>query len=133
MLVGSLGDDNEEVRQIVAAVLGKIGKAAVPALSRALKDDTVLVRGRRAGLAGSGRPGKEAVPAVVAVLKDTSKDVRSFAVSTLLQIDPAARPSCRPWNRPWRTRTRACALGPSTRWRSWPARRRQRSRCCWRR
>jgi len=89
LLVSALSDDNEEIRQIVTAVLGKIGKPAVPALAQALKNDGVLVR-RQALLALSrvGRDGKEAVPAVVAAVKDDSKDVRSFAVAALLKIDP---------------------------------------------
>ena len=63
VLLTAIADDNEEVRQVVSAALGKIGAPAVPALTKLLDDGTALER-RQAVLA-LNRIGAGAKPAGV--------------------------------------------------------------------
>src|SRR5437879_5622757 len=70
-LINKLQSDNPSRRTRAAAGLVKAGPAAVPAVSKAVKDPSPLVRGAAIhilGLIGSGA--KEAVPALTEALKD---------------------------------------------------------------
>src|SRR5438477_1993258 len=73
-----LRSDKVEDRQEAAVVLddniGPEGKAAVPALIEALKDEDFVVHGRAPGALGRiGSAAKAAAPALIATFKDKDK------------------------------------------------------------
>ena len=78
------------VRSNAARALARLGpeaKAAVPALSEALKDEEAFVRGYAASaLSGIG---PAAVPALSKALKDEERDVRVSAAAALARLGPA--------------------------------------------
>jgi HEAT repeat protein len=87
----ALADERREVRRAAALALGGIGKAALPALKRALAGDDPLVRkyaARAVGDAGANDAG--AVDALAAALADGNADVRREAVWSLTLLGPAA-------------------------------------------
>src|SRR5262249_5198544 len=79
-LIGALNDDDWQVRNQAAVVLGAIGpeaKAAVPALIDVLQDDDKYFRSHGAVALGQiGREARVAVPALRKALKDPEEDVR---------------------------------------------------------
>jgi len=97
-LVEALKYKNEDVRQLAAEALGKIGpeaKEAIPALIEALKDKNEQVRQYAAGaLYSIGPEAKEAIPALIEALKD--KVVRQYAADALGSIGPEAKEATGP-------------------------------------
>jgi HEAT repeat protein len=92
VLVGALGNANEEVRRVAAWALGRIGPAAaeaVPALVGAFKK-AAASSVRPVAAAALGKIGPAAVPALVGALGDADKEVRRVAAATLGEIGPAA-------------------------------------------
>lgn len=67
-----------------AQALGQIGEPAIPALIKALGDESTTVKSY-AGMA-LGQIGEPAVPALLEALGDESLDVRSYALLALTQI-----------------------------------------------
>jgi HEAT repeat protein len=77
---------------IVAVRLAGIGPAAVPELSKALKDKLLLVRsGSALALSMLGPQASAAVPALAEALTDKEMLVRTTAASALAQVGPAAK------------------------------------------
>ena len=83
----------ENLPQIqLAALLGYIGKSAVPTFTQLLNDKDVVVRRRAAEILGFiGPEAKAAVPALVESLKDTDWETRWRATISLGHIGPNAR------------------------------------------
>jgi HEAT repeat protein len=72
--------------------LGRMGEPAVPALTKALRDEDAEIRKNAAwALFRMGPKAKGAVPALIAKSKDAQVDVRRFAIGALAKIGPAAR------------------------------------------
>ena len=91
VLIGSLRDKEEGIRQQAAAELAKLGpkaKAAIPALGRALDDPNSKVCNEVA--LALGPMGKDGVPPLVEFLKSKSKN-REFAAKALGEIGPNAK------------------------------------------
>jgi HEAT repeat protein len=104
-----LKEDSKELTEAAITSLGKMGSAAVPALTGALKskdgtnkpkkadkkapkpvDHTAFLRAKAAQALGElGAEAKTAVPALIDALKDTS--IRNDAVAALGNIGPAAK------------------------------------------
>jgi HEAT repeat protein len=81
------------VRDTATSALVRIGPAAVPALTAALKDRDLAVRSRAAMALGVLRPPPEAtVPDLLAALKDPESEVREHAATALAEIRPGAAP-----------------------------------------
>jgi HEAT repeat protein len=79
-----------------ADVLGKIGPAAVSALTEALRDADGGVRGRAADVLGKiGPAAAEAVPALIEALRDAATGVCASAPPT--RSGRSARPLRRPF------------------------------------
>jgi NADH dehydrogenase len=99
-LIQALNDDEWQVRNQAAVVLGAIGpeaKAAVPALMDVLQDDDKYFRSHGATALGKiGREARAAVPALIKVLKDEDEDVRREAAAALGRIGPEAREAVGP-------------------------------------
>ena len=77
-----------------ADALGRIGPAAVPALTQALKSEDADVRLRAVQvLARMGSDAKEAVPDLVVLLDDSDERIRKAATRTLGRIGPEAAPA----------------------------------------
>src|SRR5205814_1048474 len=88
-LMPLLQSKSEDVRLQTTITLGKIGKASVQPLTKALADADADVRFYAAwGLAFVGPPAQSATPAVVKALKDTSPQVRRKAAYAMGRIDP---------------------------------------------
>jgi TIR domain/HEAT repeats len=98
------GDPNVpdvELRSSAAAALQAIGRAAVPALTEALKDQAPYARSHAAlALAGIGPAAADAVPALTEALKDQDAVVRYDAALALGGIGPAAAMPCQRLPRP---------------------------------
>jgi hypothetical protein len=78
-------------REIAAAALGRIGRAAVPSLIQALKNRDPDVRKEAAlVLARIGPDAFQAVPDLTALLDDENEEVRKAAARALGQIGPDA-------------------------------------------
>jgi hypothetical protein len=78
-------------REIAAAALGRIGRAAVPSLVQALKNRDPDVRKEAAlVLARIGPDAFQAVPDLTALLDDENEEVRKAAARALGQIGPDA-------------------------------------------
>ena len=78
--------------QTAIDALGRIGQAAVPALSQALRDPRQSIRLRAASvLARIGPDAVEAVPDLVERLSDVDPAVRKAAARALGQIGPEAK------------------------------------------
>src|SRR5262245_30705422 len=79
-LIKALNDEDWQVRNQAAVVLGVIGpdaKAAVPPLIEVLQnEDKYLRRNGAVALGKIGPEAKAAVPALIKVLKDKDEDVR---------------------------------------------------------
>src|SRR5215207_8890844 len=86
----SLTDDNPDVRETAATVLGKYGteaKEAVPALAAALKDKDKHVRRSAAyALARIGRDASDAIPSLKEALNDPDPKLREAAAYALKEI-----------------------------------------------
>ena len=81
---------DNDVRWDACDVLRRIGPAAVPALTTALKDQDENVRSAAAWALGLiGPEAKAAVPALAELIKDDNKDVRRNAFLALKRIGPA--------------------------------------------
>src|SRR5262249_21904848 len=82
--------DRRNATRVLAKGIGPEGKAAAPALIRALRDEDSGVRCDAATALGKVGPvTKEVVPALAAALAD--KEVRSSAADALGEIGPTAR------------------------------------------
>jgi NADH dehydrogenase len=94
-LIKALKDDDWQVRNQAAVVLGAIGpesKAAVPALIDVLREEDKYFRSHGAAALGKiGREARVAVPALIKALKDHDEDVRREAAGALGRIGPEAR------------------------------------------
>ena len=91
-LVKLLKHEDSEVSKGAGIALGRIGKPALPALSRALGDRDKWVRLAAArGFAKMGSAAKPAVPLLLRALQDKWEYVRSAAATTLGQLPSAAR------------------------------------------
>ena len=81
-----------DMPETAAHALGRIGAAAVPELSLALRDPNPLVRKRAADiLARIGPAAKEAVPVLIQTLNDPDEPVRKAAMRALGEIGPEAK------------------------------------------
>ena len=93
-LIGSLNHLNSQIRQTAAEVLGDIGspaQAAIPALVRALADESGRVRFHAAEALGTVSQGNStAIPALSAALRDENERVRQDAALALARIGPHA-------------------------------------------
>jgi HEAT repeat protein len=90
-LAALLGDSDEAVRAAAVQALGRIGSAAVPALTEALDDPSKHIR--RQALCALERLGRAACPAIPALahcLQDPEVRVRAGAVLALGAIGPEA-------------------------------------------
>jgi NADH dehydrogenase len=94
-LIDGLKDDDWQIRNQAAVVLGTIGpaaKAAVPALVDALQDEDKYLRTHAAGALGKiGPDAKAAVPALIRALRDNEEDVRREVAAALGHIGPDAK------------------------------------------
>jgi HEAT repeat protein len=91
-LVATLGDGEKEVRDAAATALVNIGETAIPALSRAVTHDLVLVRwGAVATIGRLGNRAASTVPNLAVALVDAHRCVRLEALRSLGQIGIAAR------------------------------------------
>ena len=88
----ALADKEEEVRIEVVLALRTLGKAAVPALTGALKDASAEVRSNTAAVLGKlGADARGATLALASLLKDKNEEVRYRAAAALAAIGPGAR------------------------------------------
>lgn len=89
VLMESLTDKEEHVRQTVAGSLAKIGGPAVPALLQALEAPDKLRRCQAClVLAHIGPEARSAVPALGKLMQDRETNCRAFAALALVRIDP---------------------------------------------
>src|SRR6476619_315909 len=89
LLIASLDDDSEFVRQAVTGALTRIGKTAVPALTEALQSPRRWTRRQATlALAHIGADAKPASATLSRLLQDADRDVRAFAALALVRIDP---------------------------------------------
>jgi HEAT repeat protein len=87
------GDPDPTVRRYSAVALLPFGRAAVPTLAVALRDQDSLVRGAAAGILGRiGPEARDAVPALDRLRNDPDADVRQRALGSLAYIDPKRYP-----------------------------------------
>ena len=93
-LIGSLGHLDPQVRESAAEALGDIGspaQAAIPALVKALADESERVRYHAAEALGTvGQRESTASPALSAALRDENERVRQDAALALARIGPHA-------------------------------------------
>ena len=93
-LIGSLGHLDPQVREAAAEALGDIGspaRAALPALVRALADESERVRFHAAEALGTVSQGNStASPALSVALRDENERVRQDAALALARIGPHA-------------------------------------------
>jgi hypothetical protein len=81
-----------EAVQIALAPLGPRSKEAIPALTRALKDESAHVRaGAAAALSCLAPQAQTAIPALGRALEDSDRRVRQLSCLTLGRIGPTAR------------------------------------------
>jgi HEAT repeat protein len=86
------GDELRLLEPLVAATLGNIGPAAVPALLKALPDkDAARRRTAAYALALIGPQAAEAVPALTEALHDAESEVRALAAKALGKIGQEAK------------------------------------------
>ena len=85
-----LKDKDPRVSTNAAGDLSRIGPAAVPALTEALKDEDHNVRQGAIVALGSIGPTAKDVPALIRALKDEDAQVRDIAAGALAGIGPAA-------------------------------------------
>ena len=91
-LVGLLDQADEYVRLRTAMALGKIGKASVPALTKALKSDKDDVRFYAVwSLALAGSNAQSASKDVIRAMADKSDEVRRKAAYALARINPETK------------------------------------------
>ena len=84
--------DFDFIEPIIAITLGKLGLAAVPALTEALTAKNVKLRRTAAAALGLiGPQAGDAVAALAAALTDSEPAVRQYAVQALGQIGPGAK------------------------------------------
>jgi HEAT repeat protein len=95
LLIAALKGKNPELAETVSLVLkapSAESKQAVPALSRALRDDRAEVRaGAAAGLGWLGFRSKSAVGALTDALADDNTQVRRLSAEALARIGPGAK------------------------------------------
>ncbi|MBE9225179.1 HEAT repeat domain-containing protein [Phormidium sp. LEGE 05292] len=93
-LIVMLKDEDEQVRLDAAVALRRIGSPAVYALTKALKDDNVLVRrGATFALAGIGAQAKQTIPILIEMLSDNDEQIRLNASIALRGIGATATPA----------------------------------------
>ena len=86
------GDELRLLEPVVSVTLGNMGRAAVPALTKALSDkDARLRRTAAYALALVGSKATSAAGPLTAALGDTEADVRGLAAKALGRIGPAAK------------------------------------------
>jgi HEAT repeat protein len=90
VLIASLNDEEEKVREHAAESLGEIGDAtAVPHLIRMLGDSAARVRRDAVRSLGQfGPAAKSSLPAIEKLLTDKEELVREAAKTALRRIDP---------------------------------------------
>ncbi|MDT7838840.1 serine hydrolase [Aquabacterium sp. OR-4] len=102
-LAQALGDADPYRRGAAAVALGRIGAAAVPALTRSLGSDQAERRGAAAiALGRMGAPAQAALPELVGLLSDSSALVRQVAARTLgglAGLDGVAQAALQPLTR----------------------------------
>src|SRR5262245_6283433 len=87
-----LGSEEEPAQQEAVEALSRLGQAAVPELIEALKDDDWQVRNQAAEVLGViGPDAKAAVPALIDVLQEEDKYFRSHGAVALGKIGREAR------------------------------------------
>jgi HEAT repeat protein len=92
LLATATQKDFDFIEPIIAITLGKIGPAAVPALTTALEGKGVGLRRTAATALGLiGPKAAAAAPALAAALADSEASVRQYAAQALGQIGPAAK------------------------------------------
>jgi HEAT repeat protein len=90
----TLGDSDPAVRQAALQALEKLGRLAVPVMTRALSCPDPLLRAEAAHLLGRvGSPAAEAVPELIKLLNDDHRRVVQEAAMALGHIGSAARPA----------------------------------------
>ena len=98
-LIHALEAKNWWTRDSAAEVLGDMGldaQEAVPALMRAVRDESDAVRSHAAEALGTtGQLSASAVPALITALQDAEESVRRNAVFALAQLGPHARDAVR--------------------------------------
>src|SRR5262249_33759835 len=97
-LIPLLQDRDPHLRVEVTITLAKIGKAAVPALIKAVGNDEKMIEmGACLTLGHMGATAKEAVPALKKLMgKSILPEVRCHAAQALWRIDPAQKDSVLP-------------------------------------
>lgn len=90
-LVQALGDETPEAKSAAADALGKIGKAAVPQVGKALADRDRQLAAARA-VAGLGPIAVELTPAVIKLLRVESLEARPAVEKALSAIGEPAMP-----------------------------------------
>ena len=91
-LIGQLVDKDSSVRRAAATELGLTGLPAVPALIRALRDETFPARAMAAMALGDiGPPAKAALPDLTRALKAQDTGLRCAAALSLGKIRPEAK------------------------------------------
>jgi HEAT repeat protein len=91
-LVEGLRSKDPGLRRSAAEALGTKGRAALPALSKALSDGDVIVRREVAwSFVRIGTLAQPATPALLAALSDNDREVREHAATALGQIGRPAR------------------------------------------
>jgi HEAT repeat protein len=92
LLRSTEAEDRQKAVTALSLHIGPEGKAAVPDLTRALKDEEAGVRALAASALGIiGKEAKSAVPALVEALKDKDSGVRTNAAGTLSLLGPEAK------------------------------------------
>src|SRR5215471_2753189 len=87
-----LGSEEEPAQQEAVESLSRLGQAAVPELLKALKDDDWQVRNQAAVVLGAiGPEAKAAVPALMDVLQEDDKYFRGHGAVALGKIGKEAR------------------------------------------
>jgi HEAT repeat protein len=90
-----LHDKDNDLANHAAKILARIGRPAIPELTKALKDDNAKIRHRAAwALSFFGPEARDAVPALAEALGDKNAEVRYLAALTLTEVGPAAEPAC---------------------------------------
>src|ERR1700730_16453617 len=89
-LIEALADEDAWARDWASTALGKIGKAAVPALLEALKDGQARGQAPRA-LGEIGAPAAAATPALTEFLKGEDLALQLVAAEALGKIGPSAQ------------------------------------------
>lgn len=92
-LAKALKDPDPVARGRAAQQLARMGKAAVPALRAALKEDDAGVRASTLGVLGRiGGDARDAVPDLKPLLKHEDPLIRKLAADALKRIEPGERP-----------------------------------------